>query len=93
MLDGKDADGTKLQVFACTAGNTNQQFVFNSNFSIQWKGHNKCVDLTSKLDPVIRTELIYLRWIRWQPHSREPTSSLELLPGKYQSTMEDRACF
>jgi len=46
VTDGVNADGTKLQVFACTAGNTNQEFVFNSNFTIQWKNTNKCVDLT-----------------------------------------------
>jgi len=52
VTDGVDADGTKLQVYACTAGNTNQEWVVTGNgndFSkstIQWKNHNKCVDLT-----------------------------------------------
>jgi len=46
VTGGVDADGTKLQTFSCTSGNTNQQWVFNSDFSIQWKGHNKCIDLT-----------------------------------------------
>jgi hypothetical protein len=45
-LDGVDADGTRLQVYECVNGNTNQQWQFNDNFSIQWKGHNKCIDLT-----------------------------------------------
>jgi len=46
VTGGVDADGTKLQIYQCTPGNTNQQWVFNSNFSIQWKNHNKCIDLT-----------------------------------------------
>lgn len=52
--DGVDADGTPLQVFSCTAGNTNQQWAFNSNFSIQWKNHNKCVDLTGTNEFFVR---------------------------------------
>jgi len=47
VTSGVDADGTLLQVFSCTQGNTNQQWTFNSNFSIQWTGHNKCIDLTN----------------------------------------------
>jgi len=50
VTDGVDADGTSLQVYQCTAGNTNQEWVFNADFTIQWKNHNKCVTLTdSKL--------------------------------------------
>jgi len=48
-IDGVDADGTKLQVYFCTDGNTEQQWVFNSDFTIQWKDHNKCIDLPGEL--------------------------------------------
>jgi len=46
VTNGADADGTKLQIYSCVSDNTNQEWVFNSNFSIQWKNHNKCLDLT-----------------------------------------------
>jgi len=47
VTNGVDADGTLLQTFACTPGNTNQQWVFNGNYSIQWANHDKCIDLTN----------------------------------------------
>jgi len=47
VTDGVDADGTKLQVFFCSDGNAEQQWVFNSDFTIQWKDHDKCIDLTN----------------------------------------------
>jgi len=47
VTNGNDVNGTPLQTFSCVPGNTNQQWTFNSNFSIQWTGHNKCIDLTN----------------------------------------------
>ncbi|KAJ7925551.1 ricin B lectin domain-containing protein [Mycena leptocephala] len=49
VKDGVNADGTKLQIWDCTEGNTNQQFVVVSNAGglIQWVGTNKCIDLTN----------------------------------------------
>lgn len=52
ITDGADVNGTPLQVFNCTTGNKNQQWTFNPNFSIQWTGHNKCIDLTSASFPL-----------------------------------------
>jgi len=46
VTGGADKDGTKLQIYQCAQGNKNQQWQFNSNGSIQWVGHNKCIDLT-----------------------------------------------
>lgn len=47
VTDGVDADGTKLQIYECTSGNTNQEWVFNSDFTIRWKkDSDKCLDLT-----------------------------------------------
>jgi hypothetical protein len=49
VKDDVNADGTKLQIWDCTEGNTNQQFVVVSNAGglIQWVGTNKCIDLTN----------------------------------------------
>ncbi|KIM76660.1 carbohydrate-binding module family 13 protein [Piloderma croceum F 1598] len=47
VTDGKNADGTKLQVWDCGSGNPNQEFSYTKfgDNHIQWtKG--KCVDLT-----------------------------------------------
>jgi len=46
VTDGADKDGTKLQIYQCAKGNKNQQWKFNSNYSIEWVGHDKCIDLT-----------------------------------------------
>jgi len=52
VTSGADKDGTKLQIYQCAKGNKNQQWKFNSNYSIEWVGHNKCIDLTDgKLSP------------------------------------------
>ncbi|KAJ6556122.1 ricin B lectin domain-containing protein [Mycena capillaripes] len=49
VKDGVNADGTKLQIWDCTEGNTNQLFTVISNAGglIQWAGTNKCIDLTN----------------------------------------------
>ncbi|KAJ7193633.1 ricin B lectin domain-containing protein [Mycena pura] len=51
VTNGVDADGTKLQVWACTPGDTNQDFSFTDvrdGTMIQWFGATSkvCVDVT-----------------------------------------------
>ncbi|KAK7038571.1 hypothetical protein R3P38DRAFT_547780 [Favolaschia claudopus] len=48
VTDGINTDGTRLQIWICASGNTNQLWEpeFGSVGSIQWAGKNKCVDLT-----------------------------------------------
>ncbi|KAG7087977.1 hypothetical protein E1B28_012017 [Marasmius oreades] len=48
VKDGVNTDGTKLQLWTCFAGNSNQQFVsLNYERVYQWAGTNKCIDLTN----------------------------------------------
>ncbi|KAJ7493560.1 ricin B lectin domain-containing protein [Mycena latifolia] len=46
VTGGVNADGTKLQIWTCTAGNTNQQWISVTDFTLQWAGTDKCIDLT-----------------------------------------------
>ncbi|KAG7088987.1 hypothetical protein E1B28_012933 [Marasmius oreades] len=46
VIDGNNADGTKLQIWTCIPGNTNQLFISASDSTYQWAGTNKCIDLT-----------------------------------------------
>jgi len=46
VTNGVNADGTKLQTWACTPGDTNQQFSVTGE-QIEWVGTSKCVDLTN----------------------------------------------
>ncbi|KAF9254892.1 hypothetical protein L218DRAFT_967776 [Marasmius fiardii PR-910] len=47
VKDGVNADGTKLQIWDCVPGSTNQLWIHrNDDFTLQWAGTNKCVDLT-----------------------------------------------
>ncbi|KAJ7924181.1 ricin B lectin domain-containing protein, partial [Mycena leptocephala] len=46
VTGGVNADGTKLQIWTCTEGNTNQQWISVSDFTFQWSGTNKCIDLS-----------------------------------------------
>jgi hypothetical protein len=46
VTGGVNADGTKLQIWTCSAGNTNQQWISVNNFTLQWAGTDKCIDLT-----------------------------------------------
>ncbi|KAJ7865536.1 ricin B lectin domain-containing protein, partial [Mycena leptocephala] len=46
VKDGVNADGTKLQIWTCTEGNTNQQWISVTDATFQWSGTNKCIDLT-----------------------------------------------
>jgi len=50
VIDGKDADGTHLQMWKCAPGNKNQQWTVNSDFSIRWANHNKCIDLPGGIE-------------------------------------------
>ncbi|KAJ6476840.1 ricin B lectin domain-containing protein [Mycena sanguinolenta] len=49
VTDGVDADGTRLQIWTCASGNTNQLWEpeFGSVGNIFWVRTNKCVDLTN----------------------------------------------
>ncbi|KAJ7160295.1 ricin B lectin domain-containing protein [Mycena filopes] len=47
VTGGADVDGTKLQIWTCATGNTNQVWVpAGSDNLITWSGHSKCVDVT-----------------------------------------------
>ncbi|KAF7309256.1 hypothetical protein MIND_00295900 [Mycena indigotica] len=48
VKDGANADGTKLQIWTCAAGNTNQMWVpGGQEIPIAWSGKGKCIDLTN----------------------------------------------
>ncbi|KAJ6586011.1 ricin B lectin domain-containing protein [Mycena capillaripes] len=49
VTDGVNADGTRLQIWTCASGNTNQLWEpeFGSVGNILWVGKNKCVNLTN----------------------------------------------
>jgi len=44
---GNTTPGTKLQIFTCFNGNTNQLWQVNGDLTISWSGENRCVDLTN----------------------------------------------
>ena len=48
VKDGVNADGTKLQLWSCVDGNTNQLWIpVGPGLGIyEWVGTNKCIDLT-----------------------------------------------
>ncbi|KAK6996692.1 ricin B lectin domain-containing protein [Favolaschia claudopus] len=48
VKDGVDSNGSKLQIWSCSVGNTNQLWVpqLASGGNIVWSGKNKCIDLT-----------------------------------------------
>ncbi|KAF7369659.1 hypothetical protein MVEN_00296900 [Mycena venus] len=47
VKDGVNGDGTKLHIWTCAAGNTNQMWTrVTSDTTFQWSGTNKCIDLT-----------------------------------------------
>lgn len=46
MVNGVNADGTPLQIWTCTAGDTNQMWISVTNFKFQWSETDKCIDLT-----------------------------------------------
>ncbi|KAF7351875.1 hypothetical protein MVEN_01149000 [Mycena venus] len=46
VTENTNTDGTKLQIWTCAAGNTNQTWV-PSLGSLVWSGKNKCLDVTN----------------------------------------------
>ncbi|KAJ7478322.1 ricin B lectin domain-containing protein [Mycena latifolia] len=44
--NGNTANGVKLQIWTCAAGNTNQRFQIHRQ-QIEWAGTGKCLDLTN----------------------------------------------
>ncbi|KAJ6539760.1 ricin B lectin domain-containing protein [Mycena capillaripes] len=46
VTGGSTANGVKLQIWTCAAGNTNQMFTVNRQ-TVEWKGTGKCLDLTN----------------------------------------------
>ncbi|KAJ6493311.1 ricin B lectin domain-containing protein [Mycena sanguinolenta] len=50
VTNGANVDGTKLQIWTCASGNTNQLWLpAGQDSTITWAGQNKCVDLTNGL--------------------------------------------
>ncbi|KAF7351338.1 hypothetical protein MSAN_01565300 [Mycena sanguinolenta] len=47
ITNGVNADGTKLQLWSCVAGNTNQNFTSLPSGQIEWAGTGKCLDVTN----------------------------------------------
>ncbi|KAF9459020.1 macrofage activating glycoprotein [Collybia nuda] len=43
---GSKADGTKLQIWACTDNNPNQRFAYTFDNRLAWANSGKCVDLS-----------------------------------------------
>ncbi|KAG8792727.1 hypothetical protein FRB91_009977 [Serendipita sp. 411] len=46
VRDGRNRNGTKLQIWTCYDGNPNQLWQINGAGDFVWSGHNKCMDLT-----------------------------------------------
>jgi hypothetical protein len=46
VTDGATANGTPLQIWECTAGNTNQEWKLSGS-TIQRSGEDSCLDLTN----------------------------------------------
>ncbi|KAI5120318.1 hypothetical protein M0805_000378 [Coniferiporia weirii] len=46
VTNGADADGTKLQIWDCSANDANQQFYYTTDYRLAWTNMGKCVDLT-----------------------------------------------
>ncbi|KAJ6585663.1 ricin B lectin domain-containing protein [Mycena capillaripes] len=49
VTNGANTDGTKLQIWTCAAGNTNQMWISagSADSTITWSGTNKCIDVTN----------------------------------------------
>ncbi|KAF9263020.1 hypothetical protein L218DRAFT_988002 [Marasmius fiardii PR-910] len=47
VIGGSNVDGTKLQIWTCVPGNTNQLWTPLGDSTFQWAGTNKCIDLTN----------------------------------------------
>jgi hypothetical protein len=46
VTNGSTANGNKLQMYTCSAGNANQQFTYTSDNRIARTNQHECVDLT-----------------------------------------------
>ncbi|KAJ7735980.1 ricin B lectin domain-containing protein [Mycena metata] len=46
VVNGVNADGTKLQIWTCDSTNANQQWTSVSDFTLRWGSTDKCIDLT-----------------------------------------------
>ncbi|KAJ7780111.1 ricin B lectin domain-containing protein [Mycena maculata] len=46
VTNGVNEDGTKLQIWECFVGNTNQLFKNLGDSQFEWNGSGKCIDLT-----------------------------------------------
>ncbi|KAJ8080058.1 hypothetical protein PM082_016885 [Marasmius tenuissimus] len=46
VKDGVNADGTKLQIWSCNPGSTNQLWISVQDFTFNWAGTDKCIDIT-----------------------------------------------
>ncbi|KAK7055918.1 ricin B-type lectin domain-containing protein [Favolaschia claudopus] len=58
VVDGKNANGVKLQIWTCGSGNANQQWYYTGDNHLSWTNHGKCVDLTDgKLTAGTRPQL------------------------------------
>lgn len=66
VTNGNTTDGTKLQVWTCTANNANQQWFYTTDNRLAWTNHGKCTDLTSgSLVDGTPVSLIFL-WSRFR---------------------------
>ena len=46
VVNGQNADGTKLQIWTCSSNqNPNQQFFYTGDYRLTWTNHGKCTDL------------------------------------------------
>jgi hypothetical protein len=44
VTEGGDWDGNKLQIWTCYEGSANQMWQANTDETIKWAGHNRCVE-------------------------------------------------
>ena len=46
VTNGNTANGNKMQIYTCSAGNVNQGFSVTTDNRIAWTNHGECLDLT-----------------------------------------------
>ncbi|KZV99284.1 ricin B lectin, partial [Exidia glandulosa HHB12029] len=47
VTEGVNEKGTKLQIWSCVAGGSNQMFTSSANNHIEWLNFDKCLDVTN----------------------------------------------
>jgi hypothetical protein len=47
VTNGSTANGSKMQIWACTDGDINQQFSITEDNRIAWTNKGECLDLTN----------------------------------------------